>query len=193
MGEPKALLDWFDEPLISAQIRSLLEGGADRVIVVTGAHHDAIADTIESNERVTLTHNPRWAKGKTMSIKAGLSALSPDCTTVVILAVDQPRPVSVVKRVLQSHRRVRRPVSSPRYDGHGGHPLIFDASLMPDLASISEENEGIREVMKRYEPSMNRVYFDGPIVRIDINDRASYESALERYPKLSERETARSA
>lgn len=187
MGKPKALLDWFGEPLVNAQIRSLLKGGSDRVIVVTGAHHGEITRHMQSASNTVIAKNAKWALGKTTSIKAGLSKISPNCETIALLAVDQPRPSWVVERALTSHRDSGRLVTSPRYSGHGGHPLFFDASLLQELYDISEEREGVREVMKRYDEEMNRVYFDSPIVRFDINNPDDYKAALTTYPSLAAR------
>ena len=185
MGKPKALLDWSGVPLVVAQISSLVEGGVDRVIVVTGAHHDEIADAVPKGPHTAIVNNRRWTEGKTTSIKAGLSRLSDGCATIVLLAVDQPRPSWVVERALNSHHESGRPVTSPRYDGHGGHPLLFDASLFDELSNISEEREGVREVMKRHEEIMNRVYFENPVIRLDLNTPDDYEAALTSYPLLA--------
>lgn len=186
MGKPKALLDWFGQPLVLAQTHSLLEGGTDHVIVVTGAHHDEITDAVIHQSNITITNNPNWSQGKTTSIKTGLKNLTSDCQTIIILAVDQPRPAWVVDRALQSHLESNRLVTSPRYSGHGGHPLLFDASLLIELSNISEKREGLREVMKRHDQDMNRVYFENPIVRFDLNTPEDYETALTTYPSLSE-------
>ena len=78
-------------------------------------------------------------------------------------------------------------VTSPRYSGHGGHPLFFDASLLQELSDISEDREGVREIMKRYDAEMNRVYFDNPIVRFDLNTPDDYKAALSTYPSLAAR------
>lgn len=187
MGKPKALLGWFGEPLVNAQIGSLIRGGIDMVIVVTGAHHEEISRSAQSEPNTVIVNNGEWALGKTTSIKAGLSKLSPNCETIVLLAVDQPRPSWVVERALTSHRDSGKSVTSPRYSGHGGHPLFFDASLLRELSEISEEREGVREVMKRYDEEMNRVYFDNPIVRFDLNTPDDYEAALTTYPSLAAR------
>ena len=186
MGRPKALLDWFGVPLVNAQIKSLTDGGIGRVIVVTGAHHQEIANELATDTEVVMVKNPKWLEGKTTSIKAGLSAIETDCETIVLLAVDQPRPAWVVERALTSHLDSGRPVTSPRYSGHGGHPLFFDVSLLPELGNISEEREGVREVMKRYEENMNRVYFDNRIVRFDLNTPEDYQEALTTYPLLAD-------
>ncbi len=185
MGKPKALLDWFGEPLVNAQTCSLIEGGIDQVIVVTGAHHEEISRAVRSASNIVIVNNAEWMSGKTTSIKAGLSKLSPNCETIALLAVDQPRPSWVVERALTSHRASGKSVTSPRYIGHGGHPLFFDASLLQELCNISEEREGVREVMKRYDEEMNRVYFDNSIVRFDLNTPDDYEAALSTYPSLA--------
>ncbi len=187
MGKPKALLDWFGKPLVLAQAHALIEGGANRVIVVTGAHHNEISLAIADEPNTTIANNPHWIRGKTTSIKTGLDQLNPDCQTIIVLAVDQPRPAWVVNQALHSHIASQRPTTSPRHSGHGGHPLLFDISLLPELSNISEEREGLREVMKRYDQNMNRVYFDNPIVRFDLNTPEDYEAALTTYPPLSKK------
>ena len=187
MGRPKALLDWFGQPLVQAQAQALLEGGANRVIVVTGTDHNEISAAIAHDPNITIANNPNWSQGKTTSIKTGLSQLNPDCQTIIILAVDQPRPAWVVAQALSSHESSNCPATSPRYSGHGGHPLLFDVSLLPELSNISEQREGLREVMKRHDGDMNRIYFDNPIVRFDLNTPEDYENALTTYPSLSEK------
>ena len=186
MGTPKALLDWFGQTLVLAQSEALFEGGADRVIVVTGAHHNEISDTIFDKPNITVVANADWSQGKTTSIKTGLRELSTSCQTLIVLAVDQPRPAWAINQALQSHLNSKCPVTSPRYSGHGGHPLLFDAALLPELSNISEEHEGLRDVMKRYDRAMNRVYFDNPVVRFDLNTPDDYETALKTYPSLAE-------
>ena len=186
MGRPKALLDWFGTPLVVAQANSLLNGGADRVSVVTGAHHDQIFGVVSDLPNVTVVNNAEWASGKTTSIKTGLTALSDECDTIVLLAVDQPRPAWAIEYTLKLHRDSGCDVTSPRYSGHGGHPLIFDISLLDQLSQISEDREGVREVMKRYENTMNRAYFDNRVIRLDLNTPRDYQAALTHYPALAE-------
>ncbi len=186
MGKPKALLNWFGATLVAAQIDSLIKGGVDRAIVVTGAHHSEIVDAVQETDEIVIVNNRDWAQGKTTSIKSGLSELSEQCETIVLLAVDQPRPSWVVERALESHRKSARLVTSPRYRGHGGHPLLFDASLLGELSSISEEREGVREVMKRYDDTMNREVFNNPVVRLDLNTRDDYQSAIVRYLEIAD-------
>lgn len=185
MGRPKPLLPWDGKTLVEAQVASLLAGGVDEVFVVTGKSDAVVAPIVDSLEHAHRVHNPDFAKGKTTSVRAGVAALPAGVNAIVLLAVDQPRPAWVVRRVLESHLSSNAPFTSPRFNGHGGHPLVFDGAFCGELASITEENEGIREVFRRHEVRMNSVEFDSEIVRLDINTPEAYERALERYAALS--------
>lgn len=180
MGRLKPLLPWFGRTLVEAQIDALLTGGVDEVIVVTGSRGDEVAPFIRG-DNVRRVHNPRFSEGKTTSIKAGIAALAPGVGIIVLLAVDQPRPAWVVRRMLESHAASGAPATSPRHESHGGHPLVFDGGLRAELAAISEDKQGIREVMKRHGDRVNWVPFDSPIVRLDMNTPEAYERALEIF------------
>ena len=185
MGRPKPLLPWQGKTLVEYQIQSLLGGGVDEVFVVTGKSDSEVAPIISNLPHVRRVHNPCFAAGKTTSIKAGIAALPGNVTAIVLLAVDQPRPVWVVRQVLESHIRSGAPLTSPRYEGHGGHPLIFEGSLCDELAGITEANQGIREVFQRHQDRMNAVFFDNDIIRLDLNTPDAYEAALNGYDELS--------
>ena len=185
MGEPKPLLPWFGKTLVEAQIESLFEGGAEKVIVVTGGWVDEVERAIPDSHFVTKIHNPQYQEGKTTSIKAGVGMVSDDCSAILLLAVDQPRPSWVVRRIVDSHIANNAIVTSPRFEGHGGHPLAFHSNLLPELSSISEEREGVREVMKRHEHEMNGVPFGSRVVRLDLNTPEDYEKGLGVYAALA--------
>ena len=187
MGRPKPLLEWFGQSLVEAQIEALLGGGADDVFVVTGKSDAQVAPVLAGRPRVHRVHNPDFAEGKTTSVKAGVAAAPRDAVAIVLLAVDQPRPAWVVRKVVESHLASGAPVTSPRFDGHGGHPLVFSGALRDELLAISESAEGIREVVRRHGASMNRVDFESAVVRLDLNTLDAYEQALKAYPELSRR------
>ncbi len=184
MGSPKPLLPWQGVTLVEYQAASLLKGGVDEVYVVTGAAGDEVARLL-SGDRVHRVHNADYLEGKTTSVRAGVRAVPAQAGAIVALAVDQPRPAWVVRRVIESHLASGAMVTSPRFRERGGHPLAFDGALRRELLSITEENEGIREVMRRYEDRMNRVEFDTEIVRLDINTPETYRLAAASYERLS--------
>lgn len=180
MGSPKPLLDWFGVPLVQSQINSLLGAGVNSVFVVTGHRAYEVRDAI-SGDRVQAVMNPHYKEGKSTSVKAGLAALPDNIDAIVLLAVDQPRPPWLIKQVLDAHIDRKAVISCPRYDGHGGHPLIFDVSLMLELDRISEYSQGVREVMRNHADEINWIEVDSPLARLDMNTPDAYEAAREAY------------
>lgn len=176
MGRLKALLDWQGMILLEWQIRTLLQAGASDVIVVLGHRSEEVGQYARGHH-VKAVINSQYKQGKTTSIKTGLKALSPKTEKILLLAVDQPRPLNIVKQVIQEHGAGKFLITAPRYQGHGGHPLAFAASLKPELEAITEEKQGIREVMDRHRREIHWIDVDSPIVRLDLNTPQDYEQA----------------
>jgi CTP:molybdopterin cytidylyltransferase MocA len=102
LGQPKALVEIGGQRLVDRGVLLLRAGGADPIIVVTGA---APADV----PGALVVHNPEWSSGMGSSLTAGLSALcalSPEeCSAAVIALADQPLVTpECVKRLIASHR-----------------------------------------------------------------------------------------
>ena len=180
MGRPKPLLPWKGVTLIEHQIRCLLDGGCDEVVAVLGHRSDEVSPYVHGpSARITV--NPDHALGKTTSIKAGLRAIDPAAGAILFIAVDQPRTAEVVSAVIGSHLGHDALITSPRFRGRGGHPLIFDVSLKGELEAITEEGQGILEVYSRHRDQVNEVQIENSIVRLDVNTPEEYRTAFETY------------
>ena len=180
MGRPKPLLEWRGTTLVEYQLRSLQRSGASEVIVVLG-HRSREAQPRVLRSGATAVINPDYLQGKTTSVRAGLRNVDPAADSILLLAVDQPRTDAIIRTVIDAHEQADALITSPRYRSRGGHPLIFSASLKGELERISEEREGIREVFRAHRHEVNEVEIDDPMIRLDLNTRAQYEQALERY------------
>ena len=187
MGSPKPLLPWRGKTLVESQIDALREGGADEIIVVLGHRADEIEPLVSNAaegapaSKIRVVVNREYRDGRTTSIKAGLNAVSPEATDVVMMAVDQPRSAGIVSRVVRAHLDAGALLTSPRYRGRGGHPLMFSARLLPELMLISEEGQGLREVFERHRSEINQVIFDDPMIRLDLNTPEAYAEAYAAY------------
>lgn len=186
MGTPKSTLDWFGKPLVVAQVESLLQAGVDSVVVVVGATVSPLENLLSEMPSVVLVVNHDFKTGKASSVRTGARSLDGRCDNVVLLAVDQPRPAWVISNVLSCHVKANALITSPRYKGHGGHPLVFSASLRSELENVTDELEGVRAIMSRHAHEVNNVEFTSPIVRIDLNTPEEYRTALATYPSLSD-------
>ena len=179
MGRPKSLLPWHGVTLIEYQIRCLLNGGASEVIAVLGHEANTVVPHV-NGPSVRHVLNPDYRLGKTTSIKVGIRHIDPHADAILLLAVDQPRTSDIISTVIQAHRQNDALITSPRYQGHGGHPLVFSASLKEELARISEEKQGIREVFEAHSGEIYMLEIDDPIIRLDLNTPEAYEKAFSK-------------
>lgn len=180
MGAPKPLLPWRGATLVEHQVACLLDGGCDEVVVVLGHAADEVAPLVRG-DGVRAVVNADYRLGKTTSIRAGLASADPSASAILLLAVDQPRTVAIVGRVVRAHLDGGGLITSPRYRGRGGHPLIFSAKLRPELEGITEENQGIREVFDAHRSDVLEVHLDDPMLRLDLNTPEDYEAAHARW------------
>ncbi len=180
MGQLKPLLKWRGTTLVEYQLRSLLDAGVSEVVVVLG-HRGREVQPYIREPGATAMMNPDYRMGKTTSVKAGLRGIAPTADAVLLLAVDQPRTETIVRTVIDAHTKADALITSPRYRGHGGHPLVFSALLIEKLKHISEDRQGIREVFQAHRHEVNEVEIDDPMIRLDLNTPEEYEQALKRY------------
>lgn len=177
MGEPKALLDWHGEPLISYQVNQLKEAGADEVVVVLGHRADEISRPMRRLP-VRIMLNPRYQMGRAGSLQIGAKAANRDADTIIILNVDQPRPASFIKNLLDEHAKSGKLITRPVYDGHGGHPVIVSGALREELMAASDATEGLRGILQRHSEQQHEVP-STELARLDLNTPEDYQRALE--------------
>lgn len=169
MRRQKALLPWQGMTLIDYQLTQLSTiDDVRQIIVVTGHEPERIREHATAYERVACVHNADYGSGKVSSIKAGLSAVRSDADAVVLLAVDQPRSADVIQRLLRAHFDSGGPITVPVHAGSRGHPVVFAASLLPELRGIAEETQGIRALLADAR-RVREVEFEGAGVLRDLN------------------------
>ena len=182
IGFNKALLDWGGEKLINYQIKSLSHKDVTERIVVIGSESEKVRKTIPRNG-VKIIENKDYLKGKTSSIKKGISSIENKDNDVLLIAVDQPRSTDLINDVVNFHvsNPLKEKISMPYKEGHGGHPIIFSNSFLDDLSDISEENFGIREVITKNTNSIIRFKTKDFSSNIDINTWEDYELFNNRF------------
>ncbi len=183
MGQLKALLPWQGDTLLGCQVSSLLQAGIHQVVVVLGHKRDRLLPLLEGRDRVVSVFNPDYQAGKTTSIKTGIKAVlrSPQAAaaqTLVLLNVDQPRTAETISTLLSRHESSDCLITIPVFQGKGGHPLILDCSLLPELLEIAEASQGIRAVVRKHEERLQRVEVDNPEVLWDLNTPEQYQAAV---------------
>lgn len=177
MGKLKALLPWRDVTLLEHQVATLLHAGVQEVIVVLGYKAETLRPLVERYPQAKPVLNLRYRTGKSSSVRAGLRQVSPGADAVLVLAVDQPRDHEVVRGVIEAHRSSRTLITYPAHAGKGGHPIIFSASLLPEMLRVSEAKQGLREVVERHRSRVHKVELGTSEVLLDLNRPEDYERA----------------
>ena len=176
----KALLSWTGgEPLIAYQVRALDEAGYAPIVVVTGHEASVVAGALPGGLALRTVVNERYMEGRCSSIIAGVreaASLGPDALLVV--SVDQPRATATYRMLREAWERDRPAIAVPALDGRAGHPPLFDAALVPDLLRVTEETEGLRQVMRDHAAGRVLVPTDDPLTLLNLNTRDEYEAAL---------------
>ena len=119
LGRPKATVELAGSTLAERGVALLRDGGADPVIVVTGAVPVDIPGVI-------AVHNPDWESGMGSSLATGLRALgSGDAEAALIALADQPLiGPEAVGRLIAAFR-AGAPVAVAAYDGKPRNPVLI--------------------------------------------------------------------
>ncbi|MGE5594896.1 MAG: nucleotidyltransferase family protein [Hyphomicrobiales bacterium] len=173
-GQPKALLDWGGQPLIRYQVQQLLDAGVDEVIVVLGYRADEIHRTIRHMDCRVMV-NPRFHGGRAGSLRIGAKAVNRDADAIVIVNVDQPRPASLIRRLIEGHDPAKA-ATRPVFDGRHGHPVIVSGRLRQELMEARDEDDGLRGVLHRHEAEIADLPAEEDC-GVDVNTPEEYEAA----------------
>ena len=172
MGSPKPLLPWGDASLLGWEIEELGHSQIEGIVVVTGAYADDVRRALPAGQRMHCVFNARWAQGRSTSLAAGATALlSPSRRrpeAVVIQNVDQPTRADIIDRLVDELRSTGAEAVQPSYLGLRGHPVVVAGELLKELAAATEEELGLRSVLRRHPP-LELAMDDEPIVRIDLD------------------------
>jgi molybdenum cofactor cytidylyltransferase len=186
MGRPKALLPWQGGTVGEFQVEQLLAGGVERVVLVLGHQAEAVRRVAFPLARTTIVLNQDYATGKTSSVRAGLEAIPNHADAVLVLAVDQPRPAGLIRRLRQAHETSDAFITVPSFGGRYGHPTIFSRELFPEMRNIREESLGLRAIRHLHRKRTQVIETATRVPLIDINTPEEYQDALAFFASLAE-------
>jgi molybdenum cofactor cytidylyltransferase len=184
MGRAKAALPLGQtgETLITRVIRTLLSGGVPEVIVVAGAHVDAVKAALPRHEaRARVIEHAGWQQGQLSSLLAGLSAIDhPLLEGALVTLVDVPlvKP-STVAAVIGEWRRTRAPIVRPAQGERHGHPVMFDAAVFQDLRE-ADPSVGAKAVFAAHRLRIVNVEVNDPGAFQDVDTPEQYEDLRSR-------------
>ncbi|HEU5321743.1 MAG TPA: nucleotidyltransferase family protein [Methylomirabilota bacterium] len=161
MGGPKLLLDLDGKALVRWSVEAVAPH-VDEVVVVTGPEDAGVRQAL-AGLAVRWAVNPRPQDGQASSIAAGVAALPPGTHAALIALGDQPRlPAGVVAAVLAAHARSGKPIVAPSYRGAQGTPVLFAATVFPELLALRGD-AGARAVVAARPERVEVVAVDAPM------------------------------
>jgi CTP:molybdopterin cytidylyltransferase MocA len=180
MGRPKLILPVSGIPLIARVVAALLEGGADRVVVVgpplaePGAGALLEAAEGQGAEVVVAARPPLDMRS---SVEIGLAHLSkgPEPSAILITPGDLPGLGRMaVARVIEASTRFPGRIVLPRHDGKRCHPLLLPWALASEIPRLPT-GVGVNALLAAHPNSMVAVEVDDPAILDDIDTPADYE------------------
>lgn len=185
MGAFKPLLPFGDRTVAEACVGYLLEGGAEAVVVVTGHRGEEVRERL-SHLPVSFAVNPQAESEMGESIARGVEAISDETEAILIALVDQPAiPPEVPRGLIHEWRRTNAKLLVPEHAGRGGHPVLIDGGLRPELLNLDRQR-GLRALFDRYSGEVLRVPVDSSYIARDMDTwddyRALYQEVFKREP-----------
>ncbi len=152
LGRPKATVELAGLSLAERGVRLLRDGGADPVLVVTGAVPVELPGTL-------AVHNPDWLSGMGSSLATGLRALSgpgPDgrggagVTAVVVALADQPLiGPEAVRRLIAAHD-AGAAVAVATYAGKPRNPVLIGRPYWTAVLETAGGDTGARPFLRSH-------------------------------------------
>ncbi len=162
------------KPVVRWTVERVLASRVDEVVVVTGHERDAVRHALDGLD-VRVVDNPRFATGLGASLETGIAALRAAVTGAVIALGDQPTvPTVVIDALIDTWHDRRMPIVAPLYRGVRGNPVLFAASLFPELRSVAGDH-GARDIIARAPQRVTLIDVDADMP-LDVDDRASLDA-----------------
>lgn len=150
-GQPKALVRLEGQTLAERGTGLLRAGGADLLLVVTGAARVELGD----GQDVRIVDNPDWRTGMGSSLRAALRALASadlgaDVGAAVIALADQPLVgPEAVARLIAAYR-AGATVAVAAYEGKPRNPVLLGREHWPEVIETATGDRGARAFLRAH-------------------------------------------
>jgi len=154
-GRPKALVELDGQTLAERGIGMLRAGGAEPVLIVTGAAPVELGP----EHQARTVYNGEWRTGMGSSLRAGLRALTdpdagphvgPHVGAAVVALADQPLVgAAAVSRLIAAYR-AGAGVAVAAYDGRPRNPVLLAREHWPEVIAMATGDQGARAFLRAH-------------------------------------------
>jgi molybdenum cofactor cytidylyltransferase len=169
-------------PIVRIVVRNAIQSQLDEVILVTGFQSDDVVCAVgELGQRVV--RNPNFEHGQSVSMRAGLAAVSPDAEAVVFLLGDQPEVGhDVIDALIAEFRRSGAAIVQPIYGSTPANPLLFGREMFTELNQVTGD-QGARAIVRRRGAGVHRVQVSDGSPPGDVDTDEDYQALLKRWAR----------
>ena len=179
MGSQKLLLPYGRCTVIETIVKTALDSGVDRTLVVLGADEDRVREVLKPYP-VRLAVNKDYRRGMLSTVQTGFRHLPPGARAAVVMLGDQPAvPVHVLDEILRSYGRKGKGIVIPTVGGRRGHPILIQAAYRSEILGL-DPGVGLRKLMADHPEDVSEVEVDATEILRDMDVPADYASALGR-------------
>jgi len=173
----KSLVKIQNETLIERLQNQLLSIKIDEMIIVLGAHSDQIRPFILEHKKIRVVYNKDYNFGQTSSFQKGLADLTPEMDGALLLPVDYPaiQPLTI-NTIIEQFKKNRPHILIPTFNGHRGHPPIFNNKLIPELLGLNPKQQGINSIFDNHKLEINYIEVPDPGILETFNTLKEWES-----------------
>ena len=178
MGKLKQLLPFGNSTIIETVIDNLLCAKLDEVIVILGHEMEKIKAKI-LNKPVKIVYNPDYKRGMLTSVQCGVLATNKTADGFafdrardgfLIALVDQPFLThNLIKDLIEEFYKTGKGIVLPTYNGRRGHPVIFEIKYASEILALSEDSEGLREIVRKHQDDIHKVPVNTDSIIRDID------------------------
>jgi molybdenum cofactor cytidylyltransferase len=179
MGEVKQLLRFGERMLLDQVLDNVRGSRVDEVVLVLGFAAEAIMECVpRKNVKIVINH--AYREGMGTSLRAGLSALSPQIDAALIVLADQPmvRPATL-NLLMHQYRESKGQIIVPLYKGFRGNPVLLDRSVFPEVMALRGD-VGCRAIFGDHLEGIVKVPVMDVGVLLDLDSHADIER-LKRF------------
>lgn len=182
MGSFKPLLPFNGSTIIENTVLSLVHGGVENVVVVTGKNADEVEKVLCQYNVETVRNEHYENTDMLTSIKLGLTMLL-DMDAVFIMPGDIPGvKASTIELLKEEWKRRKCNVLYPLVNGVKGHPPIIAENCFQDILAYRGDG-GLREVLSIFKDSSEYYEIDDKGSILDIDYKEDYEKLLKHCEK----------
>ncbi|MDH4249247.1 MAG: nucleotidyltransferase family protein [Deltaproteobacteria bacterium] len=176
-SENKLLMRIGGRTLIERMVDVVTASDIAETILVLGHQAGRVRPLVEAKP-VRIVENLDYAEGMGSSFQAGLQAVSPEASAVMICLTDQPlletEDVNHLIHAFQAQQE--KSMAVPRFKGQRGNPVLFSTRYRAEVMATRGPVAGCRGIIQKYPEAVLAVEMNNDHILWDMDTPADYEA-----------------